>query len=570
MATQPVTTTNSQTAPIYAGAELLGFGVAEMPPNTKIYVYCNNINITPFCAPNVKGAKIGDDIVTNQLGTASGWLYIPSTDGDYKFLVGEILLTFSDSATGVANSKYIAETILYNHGLSLVDTEQGGTTSLRATIPFRTDPVGSSSEENKTLSRLDPLAQTFIVDSIKYPRGIYLTGINLFIYQGDDKLPIGIELRPVTAGKPSTTEYISGSYVLRNPDSVNVFDKAAGTIPPTVFTFEHPLYLKPGEYAFCVLTKSDKYQLLTAKSGDGNTVKQPFAGSLFKAQNTGDWTGDTNEDLSFVMRKAKFTTGTVVFEAVSKPIDTEIYYDKLRLLSTAVDFGDTATAEYKVTTKTAGTGYVSDPAKIVPGVSADITGRQVLKDTGDVKISIELTTKDKDISPMLDKQLMNAQIFKTAVTDYSKEISDSELKASNGGALARYISKPVMLADGFESTGIQVKLNVNRKIGTDIEVFCRVMSKDDKSLSNGIYDRPWVRVPLKTPATKTFAGTSSKFATETYSILEPLLNYDTTIPGTTEKSTYKDFSVYQIKVVFYSNNPVYMPTIAKLSATSLV
>jgi hypothetical protein len=170
---------------------------------------------------------------------------------------------------------------------------------------------------------------------------------------------------------------------------------------------------------------------------------------------------------------------------------------------------------------------------------------------------------------MLDKQLMAGQVFKLAVTDYSKEISDSELKSSNGGALARYISKPIGLADGFESTGIQVKLDVNRKIGTDIEVFCRVLAKDDKSLSNGIYDRPWVRVPLKTPAAKTFAGTTSKFFTEIYSILEPELNY-TSVTTTGVSATFKDFSFYQIKVVFYTNNPVYMPTIKSLSATSLV
>ena len=50
---------------VYAGSELLGFGISEMPPNTKIYVYCNGVNITSFCAPNTSGAKIGDTITTN-------------------------------------------------------------------------------------------------------------------------------------------------------------------------------------------------------------------------------------------------------------------------------------------------------------------------------------------------------------------------------------------------------------------------------------------------------------------------------------------------------------------------
>ena len=95
---------------IYAGDQLLQFQVAEMPAGTRIYVYCNGLNITSFCAPVTSGAAIGDPIVTNQLGQAGGYLYIPSDDGQYKFLTGEILLTFSDSSTGVQNSKYISLT----------------------------------------------------------------------------------------------------------------------------------------------------------------------------------------------------------------------------------------------------------------------------------------------------------------------------------------------------------------------------------------------------------------------------------------------------------------------------
>jgi hypothetical protein len=558
------------TVPIYAGSELLGFGISEMPPNTRIYVYCNGVNITDFCAPNTTGAKVGDAITTGQLGTASGWLYIPSDDGDYKFLVGDILLTFSDSSTGVENSKYISETILRNHGLNLIDTEQGGTVSLRTTVKFRTDPVGSSGEQNKTLSRLDPLAQTFTVDATKYPQGVYLSGISLFVFSKDETLPLGVEVRPMANGKPSTTEYLSGSFVLLPPDKINVFDKASGAIQPTNYTFDHLLYLRPGEYAFCVLTKSDKYQLLTAKSGDGTTIKQPFAGSLFKAQNTGEWIGDTNEDLTFVLRKALFTTGTVTFEAESLAIDDELEFNRFRLLSTAVDFGDNGTAKYKLKTTEAGTRILSDYQDIVPGINAEITGRRVAKEKGDVRLQIELTTKNKDISPMLDKQLIASQIFKTQVADYSKEISDSELKANHGGAKARYISRVVSLDTDFESTGLEVKLGVNRKLGTDIEVFCRVLSKDDNSLSNGIADRPFVKMPLVYPSAKTYAGTTEQFFSETYRILEPDLTYESINPTTGQRSTYEDFSNYQIKVVFYSNNPVYSPMIKSLSATSVI
>ena len=562
---------NRSNTPIYAGPELLGFGISEMPPNTKIYIYCNGINITPFCAPNTTGAKIGDDIITNQLGTASGWLYIPSDDGAYKFLIGEIVLTFSDSATGVENSKYISETMLYNHGFNVVDTEQGGTVSLRSTIKFRTDPVGSSANQNTTLSRLDPLAQTFIIEQTKYPLGLYLTGINLFIYGKDESLPIAVELRPVINGKPSTTEYLSGSNVLRLSNEVNVYDDAAKNILPTAFTFAHPVYLRPGEYAFCVLTKSDKYILLSAKTGDGKVVKQPFAGKLFKAQNTGDWVGDNTEDLAFILRKAAFTPGTVTFEAESLVTNSAVDYNRLKILSTTIDFGDTGSANYKVSTTTAGSRIVSDYQKIIPGQHLDLTGRQEIKERGDIKVQVEFTTKNKDVSPQIDRQLLLGQAFRNSINDYTKEISDSELKPNNGSAITRYISKVVELADEFDSTGLEVKLNVNRKVGSDVEVFCRILSRNDTSVSNGIYDRPWVRMPLVYPKAKTFAGTGETFSQETYRLLEPNLEYSANASlNSNITANYKDFAYYQIKVVFYANNPVYVPKLKNISATSLI
>lgn len=575
----------SQLDTFYAGSELLQFGVVEMPPNTQIYVYCNGVDITPFCAPRgVSGAKIGDAIMTNQLGQAGGWVYIPSTDGKYKFLVGEITLTFSDSPTGVENSKYISETTLYNHGLNTVNTENGGTISLRATEKIRTSPLGNTLEVNTTQLRLDPLAQTFFVDPATYPHGLYLTGVSLFIYEKDPTYPIAVELRQVIKGVPSTTEVLSGSFALVNAADVGTYDAVSGKVPITHFTFEHIQYLVPGEWAFCVLTKSARYTLLSAKNtpppaGAGETiaqtqarlfptVKNPFAGRLFRAQNTGTWVGDDNEDLAFILRKAKFATGSVTVEAMSPQMGQTIEYDRLRLLSTAVELGDVASVNYTIQTTAAGSGDKSEYQEIQPGNNVNLTGRQQVGNAGDLKILLQLTSKNKDISPMLDRQLLATQIFRDMVTDYTTLISQSELKPTNGAAKARYISKPVALADGFDSTGLEVKIDVCRQAGTDVEVFCRVLARNDTSVSNGIYDRPWLLMPLVSPTQKTFAGTdSSIYYTETYRMLEPNLGYTV---STTDSGKYESFAYYQVKVVFYSSNSVYQAKLSSLSAVSVI
>lgn len=559
--------------PVYAGSQLLSFSVNQMPAKTRIYTYVNGINLTPFTAPTTANAVIGDAIVTNNFGTAGGYLYIPSGEGKYKFLTGEILITFADSPDSIAASKYISESILYNHGLNLVDTEQAGTISLRSVEKIRTSTLGNAADKNTTQVRLDPLAQTFVVDETKNPLGIYVTGINLYVYEKDADLPIAIEMRPVVNGKPSTTEYMAGSYAIKMPSAVGVYDTVNNSATATAFTFAHPIYLKPGEYAFCVLTKSSKYKLLSAKVGDGRTVKQPFAGKLFKPQNTGEWIGDETEDLTFAIRKAKFNTGTVTFEAQT-PIMSVTDYNRLRLLSTAIDFGDTASASYEIKTKAAGTLAMSEYIPIIPGTDSPMTGRQISGLEGDVKLRVTYTTKNEDVSPMIDKQLLKTIVTRNQIEAYSAEISTSELNPNGGTAGSKYVGKIVSLAKDFDSTGINVKIDVNRKIGTDIEVFCRVLSRNDKDLTNGIRDRYWVKIPLVNPTEKSFAGTSdTNYTTETYELLEPSLSYTNsanTSLGTGIVANYDTFAYYQIKVVFYASNPVYLPKIKNLVATSVL
>lgn len=560
--------------PVYAGSEILSFVVNDMPPNTRIYVYVNGVNITAFTGPKTSGAIVGDPITTDQLGSAEGYLYIPSTEGKYKFLAGELRVSFGDSPSGIASCKYVSETILMNHGLNLVDTEQGGTVSLRRTEKFRTNVAGSSGEADTSQARLDPLSQTFFVDAVRYPLGVYVTGAQLYFYKKDDKLPISIELRPMENGKPSITEYMSGSFSIKNPSSIQVYDEATQQAFTTIFSFEHPIYLKPGEYALCVLTKSDKYELFSAKNGDGKTVKQPFSGKLFKPQNTGEWIGDENEDLTFSIRKAKFNTGTVTFEMQTASL-AELEFTRLRLLSTEVNFGDTAYAEYKVQTKVAGVGGTkTDFLPINPGGMIVMPERHAASEAGDIKFQVSLTTKNPDVSPMLDKQLFKAQILNTKVLPYTSDLSASELNPNNGTARARYISNIVSLQDGFDSTGIEVKVDVNRKIGTDIEVFARTLARDDKTSTTGIKSRRWTRLPLVEPAQKSFAGASdSLYTQETYRILEPGLAYSATSnvnSNVSVTSNFETFAHYQIKVVFYASNPTYLPKIKNLVATSLL
>ena len=60
--------------------------------------------------------------------------------------------------------------------------------------------------------------------------------------------------------------------------------------------------------------------------------------------------------------------------------------------------------------------------------------------------------------------------------------------ASGGNCRARYVTKPVTLADGFDAGDLRVYLDCNRPVGTDINVYYKVKSGED---SQPFEDKKW-------------------------------------------------------------------------------
>ena len=83
---------------------------------------------------------------------------------------------------------------------------------------------------------------------------------------------------------------------------------------PTRFNFKYPVYLQNNtEYALNIETDSIEYELWASKLGEteistSNVVSsQPLLGSVYKSQNTDNWTEDLFEDIKFNLYKAEFS-----------------------------------------------------------------------------------------------------------------------------------------------------------------------------------------------------------------------------------------------------------------------
>lgn len=105
---------------------------------------------------------------------------------------------------------------------------------------------------------------------------------------------------------------------------------------PTTFMFKHPVFLQNNaEYALTVETDSIDYELWSSKLGNEEittqtaVTTQPSLGSLYKSQNTDNWTEDLFEDLKFTLHRANFDTSKTA-ELVLK--NENLGYEKLNVL----------------------------------------------------------------------------------------------------------------------------------------------------------------------------------------------------------------------------------------------
>ena len=567
---------------VYQGSEIINFTLIDMPAQARIYVFANGKDIT-FLATPASGI-IGAPLVSDNTGTVNGKLLLPST-GSYKFPAGEVKLLFTDSPNGKTNATRFAEQTLINSIVNgpvvtpdngLVSTIQQTKISEASSSTLKQSDVVSSVILNGGTDKLYPLTQSFFIDPNKNPYGIFITSIEVLFLQKDGELPVTLEVRTLVNGIPDISKYITESLVTVQGASIVVPDNLSSTNSVslmTKFKFPVPIFLTPGEYAFSIITKSDKYKLATAKLGqrilDSDTVvaKQPYAGRLFKPQTGGVWEPDLNEDLFFRINKAKFEVGVRKFEVLS-PDNYGLLGDSVKVFSKQIEVGEVARISYLGQHKGVNGQYTEQYVMPVNTV-VPLYSTFNLKNQGDFKMEVTFDNKSPDITPVIDKEQFTLMTVKNSLFPYESDVSDSELDPLHGAARSRYVSQIVTLNKGFDSTGLNVSLKVNRQLGSDIEVFCRVVSSSDPT---AIDDRPFIKMPLVSPTQKTYAGSTLKFEEEIYALYSPNLKYEKeiSIADKLTKKSFDTFISYQIKIVFYSGSPGYVTTIKDLVATAVL
>lgn len=609
--------------PSTASSTILDFTVTTAPPYTTLIPYVFDVNYAALTVPETftlytegrnqtvvttRAGLPGDPLITNSAGGVNGKIYLPnSVTAGYSS--DKITIQFyartrypGPGGGGEETTLITTLTVPFNHPA----TTQTSTTN-RPSENLVDASIGTSSlpgmNDRSVIggsSSLTPLAQTFYVDATRYPNGIFATSIDLYFASKSLQSAISIELRNVTNGVPSATDYIAGT--LSTVTATNVViptSLTSGLIDPTNFKFTRPVHLSPGEYAICIFSISKSYSLFYAKLGEfiigTNTKlsKETYTGKLFKSQNTNIWLEENNTDLCFRVNKAVFQTGRKEFEIQTASFPEDKYHN-LYLSAAGYTFGYNTFLDYSFSgVDTTGAVQPYREIKENTGIKTAIPLRA--KNIGDIKFKVGMTSYSKDISPILDMTSTSMYTFKNSIDPYETDTSDSELDSNDGVARSKYISKVVTLAPGFDSTGLEVKVAINRQIGTDIDVYCRVMSAYDVGISSKMENRPWRKMPLfnqtanasttsSLTGQKSYAGADeNSYSIETYKILDGdsiaktgtnNLSYTAVVDnglGQAQQTTFTDFNRYQIKVVMYaSDTNTYIPKLNGIVATSVL
>jgi len=595
---------------------------------------------------------------TNNLGQTSG-IFVPPTatfrSGERTLRITESFNnTYDTEAVSFADKSYVCsglkvdKTTLINtvYNIDVAPTLVGTTTS-----PIVTNTTTTSRITRKW--RVDPLAQTFFVDDIVYPNGLFLESVDLFFRAKDDEnIPVTIQIRPTVNGTPSSDFWYPESVVVKYPSDIKVSENPSVTndVTKTKFTFDSPVFLPPGLYALVVLTDSPDTSLWVAEKGATTTNRefvgeQPYLGTLYKSQNTMEYVPYINEDMMFAMNRCVFKTGTANFVLQTPKQTRKFAVDKFRMLETSLS--PLASSPIDITYT-----FISRPydgvrettfREFTPGVTYSFgdddlyvvgSRRKQLQDLGDFSVNISFSTSDNAITPLisLESLFLNAWenfIDNAALADddfniiesgsgYSNSntitvssstgsganvylvvdgangnvvsvnvvsggsgytddmtfeinsstgtgaeiVLNSEFDSSGGPCDAKYITKPITLADGFDSGDLRIYLAANKPSGTEIKVFAKLLSESDPT---PFKDRPYVELVCVNP-TLAVSLTDEDFQEYEYrpSLTESNITYESE-----DGVTFDSFKIFAVKIVMTSLDASVIPRVRDLRIIAL-
>jgi len=468
-----------------------------LKPSTTYYVFLDGVNITNKCTFGSQS--------TNSKGETPIITYNMANDTTNEFLTGRRVFRITDSSTNTASEATMSADGVY-HVTGYIDTlSEDGILSTRSASIRRKTPKSNKVQSNLTellstdfFGFTEPLSQTFFVDPVKYPDGIFVKNVGVAFAQTSTNpdIPVTLMLKPTTSGYPHPSKVMPFG-------EVTVYTGAIGTSTDasniTTFTFTSPIYLLPGyEYAISLATNSSDVRVYKSVVGeniintdpndpDRRASKQPAIRSLFTAQNTGALKKSDIESIKFRIGVCSFSpkNGYVEYNNSNETYTTSTKFDAGRINVNYITPSNT-TATFSDSGLISNSGFV----QFLPNKNFD---RAANTSANRVFNPLNTTLKMNFVgteyaSPAVDLKYSHYLVVHNKVNDASTLAENNELLAFNYGATApseaRYITKQVILEEGFEATNIHVQMSLCNPYLSWVQVFVRPLPLGQNEFEN--------------------------------------------------------------------------------------
>ena len=301
-----------------------------LKPNTALNVFFDNINVNAHCTPSSAtygvsgGTSKGTKLKTDNQGKLSAVFTVPNDD-TLRFETGirTLKVTDTDTVDGALSTTSAFTNFMANGSLTSTQTEVISTRNGRVVNETVNESRANQLVDVSTTTRwVDPLAQSFLIEK---EEGVFVNSIEVFFSAKDGGgLPVTCSIRQMLNGSP-TQKVLPFAEKTLYPSEISV---SANAQTATKFTFPAPVYLNPNtEYCFVLESNSNAYLTWVGQMGDFDVHtkepidRQPYAGVLFKSQNSSTWSPEQLQDLKFNINRCKFTStsGKVVLENKAIP-----------------------------------------------------------------------------------------------------------------------------------------------------------------------------------------------------------------------------------------------------------
>ena len=502
---------------------------------------------------------LGDDLVPDEYGNIGFEFQIPAN----TFKTGERTIRLIDNSTNdteaqesIGETKYTA--------IGTLQTKQETILTTR------------SLQNQKTVTQIgywyDPLGQTFLVDARANPQGFHLSSVDVYFKSKSATVPVTMEIRRTVNGYPEAVRTIPFSECILRPEQVNI--QGGGTAstndaiqPATTFNFANPIHLTPGEYAIVLVSQSNEYQVYISQMGGtvlGGTTKvdkQPYIGSLFFSQNASTWEPDQNKDLKFKIRRADFTTSGTAEFTIQDPTTISDYHTLFTNVSSVLPTGTNIVWSAKAynTDTTFDTDWA--PFNVMTDINYSYLKRLAaasgIGGTPSLRLRASLTTESSSVSPVIDAASLSVV---TALNTINNDASGEASIKAGGTALARYISKPINLASGFEASNLAVTVDINKPAGTDVKVYYKTLPTEK---TTPISDENWVLMNLESTVPSSLSNYD--FREHRYFPSGAFNSYG--VPQ--DNPISPRFNTFQIKIVMLSSSQANTPRLRDLRIIAL-